>query len=237
MPNYCENTLYITGRKTSEVLKAISAANGTPIDFEAIIPIPDGLVMKFGGINDLAILCATKPDDDLGRYATYPWVIQTGVTSQTDLCRWHGTTRQEMVERGQQVLDIFKTYFGIRDVDVYTVIWGTKWNAIDPVLLSSDTSKAKIAFFTAWGPPLPVIEVLAQRFPDHNFKLRYVGECNEFRGVLEIKRGVITADKCWHRMWQPNPTPPLGQECSHQDNRSAPNIARDNPPQLSLSLE
>ena len=66
MPNYCENTLYITGPKTSEVLKAISAEDGTPIDFEAIIPIPEPFAMKSGGINDLAILCATKPENDLG---------------------------------------------------------------------------------------------------------------------------------------------------------------------------
>jgi Api92-like protein with ferredoxin domain len=156
--------------------------------------------MKSGGINDLAILCATKPENDLGRYAEYPWVMKTGVTSQTDLCQWHGTTRPEMVERGQQVLDNFERYAGSGYSDMCTALWGTKWNAIDPVLLSSDFSKAKIAFFTAWGPPLSVIKVLAQRFPVHNFKLRYVGECNEFRGVLEIKQGVITADSFRNRM-------------------------------------
>jgi hypothetical protein len=193
MPNYCDNTLYITGPKVPEVLKTISGKNGRVIDFETIIPLTEPFGMKSGGINDLAILCATKPEDDIDKYATHPWVAKLGVKTQSDLCRWHGTTRQEMVEHGQQVLDKFnREPYG---TEMTTLHWGTKWNAIDPRLVeSTNNSKAKIKFATAWSPPVPVIEALGQRFPDHNFKLRYVGELNAFRGVLEIKHGVVTTD-------------------------------------------
>jgi hypothetical protein len=195
MPNYCQNTLCITGPTVPEVLKAICTADHKVFDFETIIRIPEPFAMKSAGINDLAILCATKPEDDLGDYAAYPWIARTSVKTQTDLCQMHGTTRQEMVKHGQQVLDNFDKYGGGGMPELCKRIWGTKWNAVDPVLLeSSDGTKAEIGFATAWSPPLPVIKVLGRRFPDHNFTLRYEGENEAFQGVLEIKNGVVTKD-------------------------------------------
>jgi Ferredoxin-like domain in Api92-like protein len=195
MPNYCANTLYITGPKVPEVLKAISAEDGRAIGFETIVPLTQPFGMKSGGMNDLAVLCATKPEDDLGEYAKYPWIARTGVKTQSDLCQWHGTTRQEMVKHGQWILDKFK-YAGVAMLDHRSLMWDTRCNAIDPVLLEpSNDSEATITFWTTWSPPLPVIEALGQHFPDHDFRLVYEEEENEFRGVLEIKHGVVTTDE------------------------------------------
>lgn len=44
--------------------------------------------------------------------------------------------------------------------------WGTKWNAYEYNIVTDHSGRNKIEFFTAWSAPHPVIEKLAEMFPD-----------------------------------------------------------------------
>jgi hypothetical protein len=55
-----------------------------------------------------------------------------------------------------------------------TLLWGTKWNASGVTIdRKPDGSGACIEFWTAWTPPLPVIETLADQFRSLEFDLTY----------------------------------------------------------------
>lgn len=56
--------------------------------------------------------------------------------------------------------------------------WGTKWN-VDCVRRGN-----VLHFDTAWSPPLPVIVVMAQQFPDLTFTLRYYEGGQGFQGKV-----------------------------------------------------
>lgn len=58
--------------------------------------------------------------------------------------------------------------------------WGTKWNAVDPVLDELSERAIRFRFDTAWVRPDPVINALAKMYPTLIFKMR--SEYEEERG-------------------------------------------------------
>ena len=60
--------------------------------------------------------------------------------------------------------------------------WGTKWNAIKPKIVENRQWRTIIKFKTAWAPPLPVIDKLAEMFPTIDFMLEYYERGMEFCG-------------------------------------------------------
>jgi hypothetical protein len=57
--------------------------------------------------------------------------------------------------------------------------WGTKWVGYDLSI-----GESAIDFFTAWTPPVPVIEKLAELHKDMVFRLEYYETGNAFRGIV-----------------------------------------------------
>ena len=52
--------------------------------------------------------------------------------------------------------------------------WGTKWDAdTHAICVSKDWTTMYIRFDTAWSPPIPMLDVWEERFPDLTFTLRY----------------------------------------------------------------
>jgi len=68
--------------------------------------------------------------------------------------------------------------------------WGTKWNAAGVKRLSRNC----LQFDSPWGPPLPVVQAVALRFPALIFTLRYF-ECGMgFQGVYQVKGETVMRD-------------------------------------------
>lgn len=65
--------------------------------------------------------------------------------------------------------------------------WGTKWNAYEQKRLSASS----IYFETAWSAPRPIMDALAEKFPDVFFKLEYCDEdmTGNNAGMLLYKDG------------------------------------------------
>lgn len=71
--------------------------------------------------------------------------------------------------------------------DWNTSHWGTKWDAydvvenpkyLDDIMDSREDNYWAVRFSTAWGPPSPVIEALASKFPKAKIRHSKVTECD-----------------------------------------------------------
>ena len=74
--------------------------------------------------------------------------------------------------------------------------WGTKWNAYHQHIGYLDEGELYLEFDTAWSPPEPVYEAIAERFPDLQLEIRYIDEGGGFAGTYEIKDGILHDYPC-----------------------------------------
>ena len=73
--------------------------------------------------------------------------------------------------------------------------WGTKWNLDKNAYTKRYSSKKwAISFDTAWTPPIPIIERLAEKFPDLKMELKYCEPSLCFAGVFKAYKGALIDD-------------------------------------------
>lgn len=61
--------------------------------------------------------------------------------------------------------------------------WGTKWNAYNVNLIKNEGDTLIVQFDTAWSTPDPVIQTLAQWFPELRIMHEYFDEGWNFWGI------------------------------------------------------
>ena len=66
-------------------------------------------------------------------------------------------------------------------------MWGTKWDACDPVLVTKRPNRLRYEFGTAWTPPVNWLVRVSRMYPKLAFRMRYDG--SGFRGVALYKKG------------------------------------------------
>lgn len=167
MPNWCENDLVVKGKSKAldEFAKFVEGPNGA-FDFEKIIPMPEVFKGVTTGFNTIDGKLYENWRED-----------GTGVEEE-ELARW----REEYGHDNWRNWSLAN--------------WGTKWNAseagIEVFLLAFE--RVKYTFSTAWSPPLPIIEALAERFPKLKFSLKYY-ECGcAFKGYIKYKKGEVVEE-------------------------------------------
>ena len=74
--------------------------------------------------------------------------------------------------------------------------WGTKWDARDVDLLEEGKTFLHYKFDTAWSPPTPVIEKLAQQNPNLNITLEYREE-QGWGGEVAFNGSFVEVIKEW----------------------------------------
>ena len=67
--------------------------------------------------------------------------------------------------------------------------WGTKWNASNVDLQLTSTTSVSISFDTAWSPPIPVIEAIAEKYPFADITLSFYEEGMGFAGEVFFSKG------------------------------------------------
>jgi len=71
--------------------------------------------------------------------------------------------------------------------------WGTKWNVEDVGCGFHDNEdgsmSAGYSFFTAWDPPLVIIEKMAEKYPSLDFEFTYFEPGMAFQGGVSYKNG------------------------------------------------
>lgn len=72
--------------------------------------------------------------------------------------------------------------------------WGTKWGAYDANLIERENGIAKIDFSSAWSPPSPVVEKLAELYPTLDFKLEFEEVGADYSGYDLWEKGVFDTE-------------------------------------------
>ena len=178
MPNYVQNILNIEGDKkeVDKVLKAVSNAYRT-FDFERLIPMPRELEIeagtrtqkgfqhyqKFVGEYFLKIRDSEKVEDipenaEKEYLANHP---------ELDIQTW---------ELGKKAFENYTKYGAISWYEWSVQNWNCKWNAMNTESERLSEENASISFQTAWSAPHPVIEKMAEMFPDVKIMHRWADE-------------------------------------------------------------
>ena len=162
MPNWCFNTLIITGNE-KDLLALKEKAQGdkeeeeygvmrkTLLDFNKFLPYP----------------AEFKERDDLcHKYREYKG--EFCVDKRKFSIKEEKELLAEIIKRGE---DYFQTDgYNLGGYDWCSANWGTKWNACQTSCHMIDRTLT-YTFDTAWAPPLGVLTEMSKQFPDLKMKL------------------------------------------------------------------
>ena len=179
MPNWCYNTVRISGHGNYKVEKLMEAVKGkkveqdgkeyqAPFSFNSIVPMPED-------IRD-----TTSPNRIL---ATQEEVDTYNDTEGQDVEWFSAANTQEQVDALQEKYGVTNWYdWAIKN-------WGTKWdlNAFHDdtqVNYHEDANEVTYRFDTAWSPPQLVHEALVEQYPAVNISWHYDEPDMEFSGYL-----------------------------------------------------
>lgn len=192
MPNHVTNQLTITADNLDEILKSIAGEEA--IDFESIIPMPDGLYFE--------------PAEHIIEYAKYVFNPMADNRSKWyfDLSSQRGQALSNFDDADWQMflrclINLHETGYATWH-DWSIEHWGTKWNCYRVEQASPDV----IRFKTAWSAPKPVIEKLSKLHPGATFRLEYADEnmgynlgAYVFRAgeIVEENHPVFGTDAAW----------------------------------------
>lgn len=188
MPNHCTNLLSCTsGKNIGEVIKPYLTSDGKNIDFNKILPMPEGIEKTIA-------------------YST----IESITKEQTDEER-----EAEKVKLNLLKEDNTKQY-GFPDWYEWCVNkWDTKWNAYNCWTLEDDFNKVEdfgdIGFQTAWSPPIAVIRELA-KLTGESLRMAYYDEGWMFAGEYMVGPDG-EEDNCYENMDDIPESSPLWEEC------------------------
>jgi hypothetical protein len=74
--------------------------------------------------------------------------------------------------------------------------WGTKWDAGDVYVQTTDDLTASISFQTAWSPPEPIFKAIVEQFPELDFQIWFEEE-QGWGGELAGSNGELSLTKEW----------------------------------------
>jgi len=73
--------------------------------------------------------------------------------------------------------------------------WGTKWNACDVEMRLESPTEVSMSFNTAWSPPIPVIEAIAQKYPFAEITLSFYEEGMGYAGEVCYRKGELVYEE------------------------------------------
>ena len=159
MPNYVQNILNIEGDKkeVDKVLKAVSNAYRT-FDFERLIPMP----------RELEIEAGTRTQRGFQHYQKF--------VGEYEYLAGHSEVDSQTWELGKKAFENYTKYGAISWYEWSIQSWNCKWNAMNTESERLSEENARISFQTAWSAPHPVIEKMAEMFPDVQIMHRWADE-------------------------------------------------------------
>lgn len=176
MPNWCECELQIVGPKATITKIREAITSGDKIVLTNLAPIPEELSCLSTGhttIDGVAHSVWRQTDEGAVPVDTKPLIDKYGTASWYDWANTH---------------------------------WGTKWgdcdtkiqdDLTDPMFYvedGEDVEDIKLAFSSAWSPPMQLLTTIAESHPDITLGLRY-WECGMgFQGQAIWEDGSLTSD-------------------------------------------
>ena len=174
MPNHITNILTVKGedwrvKKVFELIKQ----DDRLIDFDKIIPMPPSLRVTSGSNVDNAISILLNNTQKFTEMLDYPWVKEMNITDIEGVKNqiFKNLSPQDFYE-AKVSLDNLEKYGHANWYEWSIANWGTKWNSYDNNLIDENS----ISFDTAWSTPFPVIQKLAEGFPELTFEVKFADE-------------------------------------------------------------
>lgn len=194
MPNWCDMDLVVTNynlKTTKEIentlneLKNKVMSNKEAIDANKIIPMPDEV-----------------------------WEITSGGFSHQVFSAWYGNfpdvrdgddykaKQEELLQKWGKIAKITADKMK-RNVDKHGAkdwyewankYWGTKWGIVDSVLEYDGPLKKEYNLFSAWSPPTPVFDKLAEKYPNLHFVLFVHESGSSIYGEIEWYDGEMKSE-------------------------------------------
>jgi len=173
MPNHCTNLLSCTsGKPIGSLIKPYLTDKGDNIDFNKILPMPEGILKTCGSSSIEEITKKRTPEEEEAR------------EKERDLL-----CEQNKNDYG---------YGGWYDWSVAN--WDTKWNAYSCWTLEDNFNEiddlSDIGFQTAWSPPINVIRELA-KLVGEPLRMSYYDEGWMFGGVYHVLPDGSETDECY----------------------------------------
>lgn len=193
MPNWCKNTMLITGT-IDEVEKFIAQVNGedSAFDFNKIIKMPKSLMVESSTIAEQA-------------YAIYYGneVAKMKVFYTNDIVELNQKIKQFEINfpYSKSLADSYHrniTEFNYTNWhDWCSAVWGTKWNACNPdkgdIVKVAGQNLYQIDYFfeTAWTYPKGIYEEIAKQYPNLVVSIDVDEEGGYFWGNILIKNSQV----------------------------------------------
>lgn len=174
MPNWCSNRLTIEAKsdKDAEILISAFKLGDRDFSFNAIIPRPKELNILQGSVTSLAkeyLLETSIADPKLLERINKRWRSKTKLVHCddpfSDDIRF-GEGYEAFLKYVKAVAENISKFGHPNWFGWSMENWGVKWDASSSKL----TQKGKVLIFefeTAWAPPVPVFEYIAEHFADH----------------------------------------------------------------------
>ncbi len=194
MANYIMNRLHLSGdqKQIDELLKSVRGEESV-MDFNKIIPMPESLHIESG----------SRTDTGLKAYKDFVYVYTFAGTEKKDLLnipkekeevflKTRPDIRRDEWELGRSAFQNEQKYGATTWYEWSMRSWGTKWNAFKAEITEDNT----IEFQTAWSRVMPVVQRLAENFPDISFNYRWADEDLGVNvGMAEFENGEVVSDK------------------------------------------
>lgn len=75
--------------------------------------------------------------------------------------------------------------------------WGTKWNALDPIITVNSDWSLVYQFSTAWSIPLPILNEIFRLFPDTDIEFLAADDGGWFAYHIVKEKGVDAVINLW----------------------------------------
>lgn len=170
MPNHIQNRLEIIGdaAKVEDVRNFLKGNESSQIDFNKIIPMPEGMTGEINSRVETAAKYALKMD-----LHENPMIASLQQTN-----RQNGDSPLTFNEQDWnhfiQCLNNARNHGYVYWYDWSVALWGTKWNAYQTP--DERDTENTIYFQTAWSSPKDLIQKLSGLFPEVRFTLSYADE-------------------------------------------------------------
>lgn len=179
MPNWCSNTLTITGPE-EDLVRFVRKAKGHTASYNSM---RDGESWEV--FDDIRITSIASMNPEPGEVSDLSFHA---------LCPVPAEIRRLGYDDGvaKRVADIAGVKFpGMGGYTWQVSNWGTKWEANISYADTENSDYAQYGFDTAWSPPETLIEKISVDWPTLTFSLEYEEPGMNFAGRCEYEQGEL----------------------------------------------
>lgn len=184
MPNHVENIITLKGdeQKIREMLEAIKNDDyglGT-VDFNKIVPMPESLNIEAGSRTDKGLKLYKEFISEclFDRKETDVLKISAASLAESEkiFLKQRPNIKEDEWKLGKTAWNNIQDYGAPTWYEWSINNWGTKWNAYGYDEGADYSESDNLHFQTAWSAPHPVIQKLAQMYPDISFEHEWADE-------------------------------------------------------------